>query len=90
MIDDGAEIDTQLLDDAALHLDDADLEHHLILASDGQEVDDLFRLANKLLRDLQHLPGLGEVRDSARQNDIVIQPLDLNLGPGQEAHQGLG
>ena len=35
-----AEIDAELLQDGALHLGDGHLQHHLLLALDGEQVDD--------------------------------------------------
>src|SRR5581483_3446366 len=44
-IDERVQIDAELLDDVALHLDHRDLEQHLLAPLDSQHVDDVGRLA---------------------------------------------
>ena len=39
-VDGGADIDAELLEERTLHLGHGDLEHHLLFALDGQQVDD--------------------------------------------------
>ena len=44
-VDDRAEVDAELLQQGALHLGDGDLQHHLLLALDGEQVDDELAVA---------------------------------------------
>ena len=49
-VDQGAEVDAELLDDVALHLHYGDLQQHLLATFDGDHVDDLPALRGARLR----------------------------------------
>ena len=51
-IDRAGQIDAELLGDVAVHLGDADLQHHLLAAGDAQHVDDLLGIAGEAGRQI--------------------------------------
>ena len=91
------QVDAQLLDDAALHFDDAHFQHHLICGADVQHIDDLQVAAGRGFREeglhqAADLIGLGHVIDHPRQDDAAIDTFDLDpcIGnmPGNSVFQG--
>ncbi len=88
--DDGVEIEAQLLDDRAVHLDDLDLEHHLITAGDGDQADHLLGVAHEGGSQAHRLVDLRGVGRLAREHQAVVGRLDVDGGAGQQARQGVG
>ena len=57
VIQGGAEIDAQLLDDVTPHFRDSHLQHHLIAAANDDAVDDLVSASHQSCRDIARLLG---------------------------------
>ncbi|MNL06093.1 hypothetical protein D3C87_1267200 [compost metagenome] len=70
--DDGLGVEPQLLDGAALHLDHADPQGHLIGAGDADQVHDLAAPRDEGARDLGGAVGFGRTGGRAGQDDAVV------------------
>ena len=82
------DIDTELLDDVALHFGNRDLQHDLVAAMDGDAVDDLVAVVNQPRGNIEGLLRFDRRRDIARQHDAVAQSLDVNIKPGKRLFHG--
>ena len=74
-------IDAELLDDTPLHFGNGHLQHHLFLAFDAEHVEDVFLLdANVTGSKILSLARLARAGDHARQDDVVVERLDIDPG----------
>ncbi len=76
------QIDAELLGDVARHLGDADLEHDLLVAGDGEHVDDLGRVAGEARGKVLGARRIRRARHVAGEHDIVVEARDLDVGAG--------
>ncbi len=85
----GVQVEAELLDDAALHLHDAHLEHHLLLAGDGQHVDHLLGLGHEPLGQAHSLFGIAGIGHAAGEDHRIVERFHPDGRAGQQSRQGV-
>ena len=88
VVEAGAEIDTELLDDVTLDLGHGDLEHHLVAAAHRDVVDHLVRAADEPRGEVVGLLGFDLARHRSGQHDAIAEPLDANVPLGDALADG--
>jgi hypothetical protein len=74
------QVDAHLLDHGALHLDEAHLQRHLVLAVDRHHVEDGRIVLRIRTCELHDAIGARQVRHRTREDDSAVHRLDLDLG----------
>ena len=81
----GRQVDAELLDHVALHLGDGDFQHHLLVAADGDVVDDLLAVIDQARGDVERSLRLDRSRHVAVEHKPVAEALYSDIEAGKRS-----